>query len=116
MMIFTDEELERELSSFINPKLKNQDLVKRIHMMFGGEYVKSSTYWHNHVMFKVNGESMFFVYDSREKEFRYKLPNGFIENVNCWKLKKLIRSITDVLKEEKERVLRIKLSRIEGDF
>lgn len=116
MMIFTDEELERELSSFINPKLKNQDLVKKIHLMFGGEYVKSSVYWHNHVMFKVNGESMFFVYDSREKEFRYKLPNGFTENVNGWKLKKLIKSITGVFKEEKERTLRIKLSRIEGDF
>lgn len=84
--------------------------------MFGGEYVKSSTYWYNHVMFKVNGESMFFVYDSNDKKFRYKLPIGHAENVNGWKLKKLIESITDVLKEEKERILRIKLSRIEGDF
>ena len=114
-MIFTDEELERELSSFINPELKNQDLVKRIHMMFGGELIEKTTHWYNHVVFPFNGLLMFFVYDSHGY-FVYKSPHGISENVNGWKLKKLIGRIKEVFRGEKEKELSMKLSKIEGDF
>ena len=113
--MFTDEELERELSSFINPELENQDLVKRIHMMFGGKLTEKTTYWYNHVLFSFNGNYMLFVYDSHGY-FVYKSPHDISENVNCWKLKKLIECISEVFKEEKEKTLRRKLVKIEGDF
>ena len=61
--MFTEEELERELRSFINPKLKNQDLVKRIHMMFGGEFTEKTSNYYNHVKFSFNGNLMLFVYE-----------------------------------------------------
>ena len=113
--MFTEEELERELSSFINPELENQNLVKRIHLMFGGELIEKTTHWYNHVVFSFNGNLMFFVYDSHGY-FVYKSPHGISENVNGWKLKKLIECITNVFKEEKEKELSRKLAKIEGDF
>lgn len=114
-MIFTDEELELELSSFINPELENQDLVNRIHLMFGGKFFEKTRYYYNHVAFSFNGNLMLFVYDTNGY-FVYKTPHGTAENVNGWKLKKLIECITNVFKEEKEKELSRKLSRIEGDF
>ena len=116
-MIFTDEELELELSSFINPELDNQDLVKRIHMMFGGEFIEKNSDYYNHVVFSFNGNFMFFVYDTHAHgDFVYKSPHGSAEKVNGWKLKKLIGRIKEVFRGEKEKELSMKLSRIEGDF
>lgn len=116
-MIFTEEELELELSSFINPELKNQDLVNRIHLMFGGEFFEKTRYYYNHVAFSFNGNLMLFVYDTHAHgDFVYKSPHGSAENVNGWKLKKLIECITNVFKEEKEKELSRKLAKIEGDF
>lgn len=114
-MIFTDEELELELSSFINPELKNQDLVNRIHLMFGGEFFEKARYYYNHVVFSFNGNLMFFVYDSHGY-FVYKSPHGTAEKVNGWKLKKLIECLSEVFRMEKEKSLRRKLAKIEGDF
>ena len=113
--MFTDEELERELSSFINPELENQDLVKRIHLMFGGELFEKSIEFYNHVAFSFNGNLMLFVYDSHGY-FVYKSPYSEAKNVNGWKLQKLIECISEVFKEEKEKTLRRKLAKIEGDF
>lgn len=113
--MFTEEELERELRSFINPKLKNQDLVKRIHMMFGGKFTKKTSNYYNHVKFLFNGNLMLFVYDS-DGYFVYKSPYRNAEDVNSWKLKKLIECISEVFRMEKEKSLRIKLAKIEGDF
>lgn len=115
-MIFTDEELELELSCFINPELENQDLVKRIHMMFGGEFFEKSIEFYNHVVFSFNGNLMLFVYNSHSGCFVYKSPHGTAENVDGWKLKKLIGRIKEVFRGEKEKELSMKLSRIEGDF
>lgn len=114
-MIFTDEELELELRSFINPELENQDLVNRIHLMFGGEFFEKTRYYYNHVVFSFNGNLMLFVYDSHGY-FVYKSPHGTVENVNGWKLKKLIGRIKEVFRGEKEKELSMKLSKIEGDF
>lgn len=103
-MIFTTEELERELSSFINPELENQDLVEKIHLMFGGELIKKTRYYYNHVVFSFNGNLMLFVYDTHAHgDFIYKSPHGIAEYVNGWKLKKLIRCITDDIKAEKKK-------------
>lgn len=113
--MFTKEELERELRSFINPDLINQDLVKRIHMMFGGEFTEKTTHYYNHVKFSFNGNLMLFVYDSHGY-FVYKSPYSEAENVNGWKLKKLIECLSEVFRMEKEKSLRRKLVKIEGDF
>jgi len=114
--MFTDEELERELSSFINPELENQDLVKRIHLMFGGELIEKTIDLYNHVVFSFNWLLMFFVYNSHCGCFVYKSPYSEAENVNGWKLKKLIECLSEVFRMEKEKSLRRKLAKIEGDF
>jgi len=113
--MFTDEELERELKSFINPKLENQDLVKRIHLMFGGEYHEKDNFFYNHLNIKLyNGENLYLVYDVHNKLFAFShTPKKYI---NQWKLKKLIERMETVLKKDKENKLKIKMKKIEGDF
>ncbi len=114
-MIFTNEELEKTMEEHRIDGENNQEIVKRIHLMFGGEYHEKDNFFYNHLNIKLyNGENLYLVYDVHNKLFAFShTPKKYI---NQWKLKKLIERMETVLKKDKENKLKIKMKKIEGDF
>lgn len=113
--MFTEEELEKTLEEHRIGGIDNQEIIKRIHLLFGGEYHEKDRFLYNHLNIKLyNGENLYLVYDTHNKLFAFShAPEKYI---NQWKLKKLIEKIKAVLEKDKENKLKIKMKKIERDF
>ena len=113
-MIFTEEELEMLVGNYKIEGEDNQELVSLIHQEFGGILYEKDTHYYNHVRFDLFRGQMYFVYS--DTVFVYKSPTDSAENVNHWKLKKLIEVMKNELKKDKELKLKMKMKNIEKDF
>lgn len=114
-MMFTKEELEKTLEEHRIGGIDNQEIVKRIHLMFGGEYHEKDSFFYNHLNIKLyNGENLYLVYDTHNKLFRFSHSSN--KTINHWKLKKLIERMETVLEKDKENKLKVKMKKIERDF
>lgn len=112
--MFTDEELEKTIVEFRIAGEDNQDIIKRIHLMFGGEYHEKDEIYYNYAMIKLcNDDELYICYDSDTGEFT--LSHSY-KIINHWKLKKVIEKMSNVLEIDKEKRLKMKLKKIEKDF
>ena len=113
-MMFTDEELEKFIEDYRIEGEDNQEIVKRIHLMFGGEYHEKDKMYYNHVSFKLcNDDELYFLYNSDTNEFA--LSHSY-KIINRWKLKELVEKMNFLLEKDKEKRLKMKLKKIDKDF
>ena len=113
--MFTEEELEKLVWEYRIDEV-NQNIIKQIHMIFGGYYHKKDDYEYNYVMFRLNDGVMYIVYNSTTETFIFSEPGFETKIINYWKLKKVIEKITKAFKKDKEKKLEIKIKKIKEDF
>jgi hypothetical protein len=114
--MFTDEELEKLVGKYRIDGEVNQEIIKRIHLMFGGDYHEKDNYEYNYVRIRLYTGLMYIVYNEASETFIFAEPGSSPQHINHWKLKTLLENITKALKKDKENKLKMKLKKIEKDF
>lgn len=116
-MNFTNEELAKSMEEHKIDGEVNQEIVKRIHMMFGGEYYEHNYYQGQNLIIKLyNGGVMYIDYNVPSKVFVFAAPGFSSKTINHWKLKKLIKVMKNVLVKDKNRKVKMNMKKIDEDF
>lgn len=116
-MNFTNEELEKTMEEHKIAGEVNQEIVKRIHLMFGGEYYEINYYQCQNLIIKLyNGGIMYIDYNADQEAFVFAAPGFSSKYINHWKLKKLIKVMKNVLVKDKNRKVKMNMKKIDEDF